>query len=582
MRRHLPLLFAVLALLLPAAARAGAPAHADHYMISSANPHASAAGLAMLRAGGSAVDAAIAAQAVLSLVEPQSSGIGGGGFLLHYDAAAGDLVAYDGRETAPMAADETLFLDDNGETLPFLEAALGGRAVGVPGVLAMLERAHRAHGRLPWADLFVPAIRLAEAGFAISPRLHALLARRAGRYRKMGLHLADLGTAGSYFFVEDANGLRAKETGTRLRNPDYAATLRAIAAGGADAFYRGPLARAMVAAVHDNPFSVGTLSLADLAAYRARATDPVCGAYRRHWVCSMGPPSSGATTLLAILGILEGFDMPSLAPQSAEAVHLFAEASELAYADRDEYTADAAFFPVPVAGLIDRNYLAERRRLIRRDRAMGRAPAGIPPGWDGPPPPQEEAAEGPSTSHLVVADAAGNVVSFTTTVQIAFGSFLISGGFILNNQLTDFSFAPEREGRKRANRVEPGKRPRSSMTPTIAFDAAGRPVLAVGSPGGGRIIDYVAKAVIAVLDWKMDMQAAIDLPNMVARNGVLELEAGTRLADLAPALAAMGHTVRQGALESGLHGIRIRYRPDGSPLYEGGADPRREGIALGD
>ena len=548
MSRRLPLFLAVLCLLVPALAQAGTPARADHYMISSANPHASRAGLEMLRAGGSAVDAAIAAQAVLSLVEPQSSGIGGGGFLLHHDAARGEIVAYDGRETAPMAVDETLFLDATGAPLPFLKAALGGRAVGVPGVLAMLERAHAEHGTLPWADLFQPAIRLAREGFAISPRLHELLAARAARYREMGLGIADLGTAGPYFFL----------------------------------FYHGPIAAAMVDVVHHNPFSVGALSLADLAAYRARSTAALCAPYRQHRVCSMGPPSSGATTMLAILGILEGFEMPALAPQSLPAVHLFAEASELAYADRDLYVADADFVAVPVQGLIDRDYLATRRRLVDPRHAMGKAAPGVPPGHDAASPAAARSAEGPSTSHLVIVDAAGNVVSFTTTVQIAFGSFLMSGGFILNNQLTDFSFVPEKDGRKVANRVEPGKRPRSSMTPTIVFDPEGRPELAVGSPGGSRIIDYVAKAVIAVLDWGLDIQSAIDLPNLVARGGVVELEADTPLAGLEPQLRAMGHEVRLRTLESGLHGIVMRRDADGRVVYEGGADPRREGVAVGD
>ena len=582
MSRRLPLFLAVLCLLVPALAQAGTPARADHYMISSANPHASRAGLEMLRAGGSAVDAAIAAQAVLSLVEPQSSGIGGGGFLLHHDAARGEIVAYDGRETAPMAVDETLFLDATGAPLPFLKAALGGRAVGVPGVLAMLERAHAEHGTLPWADLFQPAIRLAREGFAISPRLHELLAARAARYREMGLGIADLGTAGPYFFLDGPDGVIAKPTGTLLKNPDYAATLERIAAGGADAFYHGPIAAAMVDVVHHNPFSVGALSLADLAAYRARSTAALCAPYRQHRVCSMGPPSSGATTMLAILGILEGFEMPALAPQSLPAVHLFAEASELAYADRDLYVADADFVAVPVQGLIDRDYLATRRRLVDPRHAMGKAAPGVPPGHDAASPAAARSAEGPSTSHLVIVDAAGNVVSFTTTVQIAFGSFLMSGGFILNNQLTDFSFVPEKDGRKVANRVEPGKRPRSSMTPTIVFDPQGRPELAVGSPGGSRIIDYVAKAVIAVLDWGLDIQSAIDLPNLVARGGVVELEADTPLAGLEPQLRAMGHEVRLRTLESGLHGIVMRRDADGRVVYEGGADPRREGVAVGD
>lgn len=578
MRRLLLLPFVFLSIL-PVAAQEAA---AEHHMIAAANPHAARAGLGMLRAGGSAVDAAIAAQAVLSLVEPQSSGLGGGGFLMHYDAGDASIVAYDGRETAPAGIDETLFLDEVGQPLPFQRAAFGGRAVGTPGVLAMLEMAHKAHGKLAWKDLFAPAISLAEEGFAISPRLFFLLDQRARLFREAGLKIADIGRAGPYFFVDGADGLAAKPVGTLLRNPAYAATLKQIAKNGATAFYSGEIARDIVATVRDNPFSRGALTLDDLAAYRPQAGTPVCGPYRVYRVCAMGPPSSGATTLLAILGILEGFDMSAHAPESVMAVHLFTEASRLAFADRNLFTGDAAYVDVPVEGLIDRGYLAGRRKLISLDHAMGAMPpAGSPPGAATGLAPGTD-SEGPSTSHLAVIDSAGNMVSFTTTVQITFGSFLMSGGFLLNNQLTDFSFRPEIDGKKVANRPEPGKKPRSSMTPTLVFDGEGRPKMAIGSPGGSRIIDFVARTVVAVLDQGLTIDRAIALPNMTGVSEETELEHNTLLAGLADDLAAMGHKVSVRSLNSGLHGITLDYLGDGRVVYRGGADPRREGVAIGD
>jgi len=583
--RHMLSLFILLAGAMPCLAQEGEaqqPVRAERYMAVAANPHASRAGLEILRAGGSAADAAIAMQMVLTLVEPQSSGIGGGGFLLHYGAEDGTLVAYDGRETAPMAADETLFLKEDGEPMGYVDAAFGGRAVGTPGTVAMLEMVHAEQGKLPWARLFAPAIRLAEEGFAISPRLHELLAGRAEFFReRMELTIDDLGVAGRYFFTD---ALEARAEGAILRNPAYAETLRRIARDGAAAFYSGPLAEEIVATVRDNPFSPGLLSLSDLESYAPRRVEAVCGPYRDHRICSMGPPSSGATTMLATLGVLEGFDLGGMGTQSAKAVHLFTEASRLAYADRELYIGDDAFVSVPVEGLIDPAYLARRRALIDPDKAMETAPAGTPPhehgALDYAP---HRGRELPATSHLVAADAEGNVVSFTTTVQIAFGSFLMPGGFLLNNELTDFSFAPEKDGRKVANRVQPGKKPRSSMTPTIAFDGAGRPVFAVGSPGGSRIINYVTKAVMGLVDWNLDIQQAISLPNMIGRESGIELEENTPLADRKAALEAMGHSVELRGLNSGLHGLTIHYGPDGARSHlSGGADPRREGVPLGD
>ena len=570
-----------LVLVLSTTASAAEPAEARRHMVSAANPHASEAGLEILRAGGSAVDAAIAMQLVLGLVEPQSSGIGGGGFLMHYRASDSLIEAYDGRETAPADLDPRLFLNDDGQPMGFFEAALGGATVGVPGVFRLLEAAHAKHGVLDWARLFKPAIRLAENGFAISPRLYFLLDRRAKFFARSDFPMDRLGAVREYFFTADG---AAKPAGTVLKNPAYAATLRAVADGGADAFYTGPLAEAMVAAVRTNALRPGALSLDDLAGFRVAMRAPLCGHYRDHRLCSMGPPSSGATTLLAILGLLDGFDLTATGPGTAQSVHLYAEASKLAYADRALYIADPAFVSVPTKGLIDKGYLAKRRSLIDPARAMAQVDPGMPPTEHGQVPAPAAPHDGidyPATSHLVAVDGRGNVVSFTTTVQIAFGSFVMVEGFLLNNQLTDFSFALEKDGKPIANRPEPGKRPRSSMTPTLVFDDQGRFRMAVGSPGGSRIISYVAKTVIGVLDWGLDIQAAIDLPNMVDRGQGLELERGTSLPDLADPLRAFGHTVSDRPLNSGVHAITATHTADGV-LYHGGADPRREGVALGD
>ena len=563
------------------AASAAEPAEARRHMVSAANPHASEAGLEILRVGGSAVDAAIAMQLVLGLVEPQSSGIGGGGFLLHYRASDSLVEAYDGRETAPAGLDPRLFLNDDGQPMSFFEAALGGATVGVPGVFRLLEAAHAKHGALDWARLFEPAIRLAEDGFAISPRLYFLLDRRAKFFARSDFPVDRLGAARDYFFTADG---AAKPVGTLLKNPAYAATLRAVAEGGADAFYSGPLAEAMVAAVRTNRLRPGTLSLDDLAGFRILERAPLCGQYRDHRLCSMGPPSSGGTTMLAILGVLDGFDLKASGPGTARSLHLYAEASKLAYADRELYVADPAFVSVPTKGLIDKGYLAKRRSLIDPGRAMAQVGPGMPPTEHGQalaPAAAHDGIDYPATSHLVAVDGQGNAVSFTTTVQIAFGSFVMVEGFLLNNQLTDFSFALEKDGKPIANRPEPGKRPRSSMTPTLVFDDQGRFRMAVGSPGGSRIISYVAKTVIGVLDWGLDIQAAIDLPNMVDRGQGLELERGTSLVELSEPLQAYGHTVSDRTLNSGVHGITATYTADGV-LYHGGADPRREGVALGD
>ncbi len=546
---------------------APAPAGAMREMAVAANPHAARAGADILARGGGAVDAAIAMQMVLNLVEPQSSGIGGGGFMLHFDAATGGVTSYDGRETAPMGADETLFLKPDGSAPGFFEALVGGRSVGTPGLLRMLEYAHARHGRLPWGELFAPAIALADAGFAISPRLHALAA--------WAPTLGTFPETAAYFL--DKSGA-AKTPGTILRNPEFAATLRLVAAGGAEGFYRGAIARDIAAAVAGATTNPGLLGENDMAAYRVKERPPVCLVYRGHRVCGMGPPSSGGLTVLQILGLLAAFEMPPA--ESPEAVHLVAEAMRLAYADRDHYIADPDFVAVPVNGLLDPAYLASRASLIDSGRAGSERQPGAPAGGKRAAWQSGDVAELPATSHLGAIDGDGNVVAMTTSIEFAFGSALMVHGFLLNNQLTDFAFTPERDGAPVANRVEPGKRPRSSMAPTLVFDPNDRLVLALGSPGGSRIICYVVTALIGVIDWRLDPQAAAAMPHWCNRNGDTELEAATPIAALAPSLEALGHKVKVRDLNSGLHLIAVSHGPDGS-LLQGGVDPRREGAAFG-
>ena len=544
------------------------------FMVAAANPHATHAGYLMLQAGGTAVDAAIAAQMVLTLVEPQSSGIGGGAFLLHFDGKS--VTSFDGRETAPAAVDARLFQNAAGKPMPFFDAVVGGRSVGVPGVLRMLELAHQQYGKLPWTDLFAPAIELAEEGFAVTPRLAKLLAGDP--------FLARDPVAAAYFM--DASGA-AWPAGHLLKNPALARVLRAIASGGADAFYKGAVAQAVVAKVRTHASNPGQLSLADMAAYRSVRRDPVCSDYRVWTICGMGPPSSGGIAVAQIMGMLSGRNMAALAPVDGEldvqGVHLFAEAGRLAFADRERYVADTDFVPLPgdnVDALIDKKYLASRAALIG-ERSMGEASAGAPLGIRlarG----RDRSPEFHSTSQISIVDADGHAVSMTTSIENSFGSRLMVDGFLLNNTMTDFSFVGIDADGPVANRVEPGKRPRSAMSPTLVLERRSKKlVLVIGAPGGPLIINYVAKVLVGVMDWGLNVQQAISLPNFGSRNGPTELERGRVSPALVQQLQARGHAVRLGAQTSGLQGI-MRVPIHGDDWWLGGADPRREGSVEGD
>ena len=538
---------------------------ASKHMVAAAHPLASDAGRDILRRGGSAVDAAIATQLVLNLVEPQSSGIGGGAFLLHWDAAAKALVTYDGREKAPAAAKPDRFLNKDGSPMRFPSAVFSGRSVGVPGLVSMLAHAHERHGKLPWADLFRPAIDLARNGFSVGRRLNYLLSRwGARRFGK---------TARAYFF--DAAG-RPRPVGYRLKNPAFADTLEAIAKMGPKAFYEGAIAKAIVAAVNTAPRSLGDMTLEDLRSYRTDERPPVCITYRSRRVCGMGPPSSGGPTVAMVLKLIEPFDLGQ-EPLNLPAMHVILEAQKLAYADRDRYMADADFVPLP-KGLLDDKYLASRRSLIDPNKAMRRAAPGKPPGTRQGLFGKDATNEGKGTSHISIVDGAGNAVSMTTTIESGFGSGLMVGGFLLNNELTDFSFLPkDSSGKPIANRVEGGKRPRSSMAPTIVFDEDGRLRMVVGSPGGSSIILYVLKTLIAYLDWDLGPQSAAALVNFGSRNGPVAIEPGPASGNVAAKLKALGHAVNQRSMASGVHVIVVTEQG----LF-GGADPRREGVARGD
>jgi gamma-glutamyltranspeptidase / glutathione hydrolase len=558
--------------------------YAARHMAAAANPYAAEAGRQMLRRGGTAIDAAIAMQAMLTLVEPQATGIGGGAFVMLWDGQA--VHAYDGRETAPMGATESLFLRADGTPMRFTEAWIGGRSVGVPGVMRALELAHRDHGRLPWKTLFDPAIGLAEQGFPMSARLHMEVAADP--------FLAQSAAMAAYFLNPDKS---PKPVGTLLKNPALAAVLRRIANEGVSVLYEGAIAQEIVAQVNGS-VNPGSLSLGDLKAYVAKERTPICSDYRRFRVCGVPPPSSGGIAIAQILGILQALDqragsaplaslkplaMPSAAAIEAqpEAVHRIAEADRLAYADRALYLADPDFVPVPVAGLLDQAYLVRRAALIGA-RSMGKAEPGAPAGAPIALAPDRSPLR-LSTSQIVAVDDSGGAVSMTTTVESYFGAHLMVQGFMLNNELTDFSFRPGESGKPVANRVQPGKRPLSSMAPTLVFDrASGALVAALGSPGGTQIIEYVAKAMVGLLDWEMDPQAAVNLPNFGSRNNVTEVEKGLASPGLVQALKERGHTVRELEMTSGVQAIVRVEDANGRPRWAGAADPRREGAALGD
>jgi gamma-glutamyltranspeptidase/glutathione hydrolase len=546
-----------------AAKDAGRPVAAEEWMVVAAHPEAVAAGAKILRAGGTAADAMVAVQAVLGLVEPQSSGLGGGAFLVWYDAQSGAVTTLDGRETAPLAATPRLLQDESGEPLGFFEAVVGGLSVGVPGTPKLMEEAQARWGQQDWAALFDDAIRLAEQGFTVSPRMAESVARDAER-------LAVHPETAAYFLPGGA----PVAAGDVLRNPAYAESLRALASEGSAPFYTGRFARGIVEAVQ-GAAKPGKLSEVDLALYEVKERDAVCAPYRGFDVCGMGPPSSGALAVGQALGILSPYDMTGLGPDNPHTWRLIGDATRLAFADRGRYVADSDFVPVPVEGMLDQRYLTDRAELLRPTRALERAEPGQPKfdhalNWADD---EERAAH--STSHISIVDAYGNVLSMTTTIENGFGSRVMANGYLLNNELTDFSFRSHREGVPVANAVAPGKRPRSSMAPTIVL-WKGEPVLAVGSPGGSRIIPYVLTTIIAYIDWQMDVQQAVSLPHMVNRFGTYDLEEGRVPKALVAALEDMGFEVNERALNSGLHAISL----EGG--LRGGADPRREGLAYGE
>jgi gamma-glutamyltranspeptidase/glutathione hydrolase len=537
--------------------------YGEKFMIVAANPYASEAGFHILQKGGSATDAAVAVQMVLNLVEPQSSGIGGGNFILHWDQKKQKLITFDGREMAPASADSTLFLDENGKAVPWIKAVVGGRSVGVPGALMALYQAHQKYGKLPWSELFNEAIALAENGFIVSPRLAKLVSL------KLNPGMVQLPAIRDYFYP---NG-QAIKAGMRLKNPKLAAVYRSIAKEGITPFYNGWIANKIVNAVHNVAIAPGKLALSDLANYKAIERDPVCATYHQYQVCGMAPPSSGGITVLQILQQLEPFNLGKMAPNDIQFLHLFSQSSRLAFADRARYEADTDFVSVPVQGLINKDYLHQRAKLIDPNKDMGKAVAGIPDGATVMA--DDNAYELPCTSHVSIVDADGNAISMTTSIEMAFGSAVMVEGFILNNQLTDFSLSPKINGVAVANRIEAKKRPRSSMSPTMVFNADHTLKLVVGSPGGSRIIDYVAQTIIGVVDWQLDAQQAINLPKITNRNNVTTLERGTPITAYQQALTDKGHRVVIRDLNSGLHAIELK-----NNQLVGGADPRREGKVL--
>lgn len=533
-------------------------------VVSAAHPLASGAGLSILKRGGSAADAAIATMLALTVVEPQSSGIGGGGFIV-YQPANGPVGSIDGREKAPGVASPGQFLGPDGKPMPFMQAATGGRSVGVPGNVALAAEAHKKWGKLPWATLFEPAIKLAE-GFTISPTMARFIAFGQDSLKQAGPEGRAL------YYDKDGAPLKA---GTTFRNDKLAATLRLIAAKGADAFYKGPIAASIVKTVSTADANPTAMTLADLAAYKAEVRDPVCGTYRQYKICGMGPPSSGGTGVLAMLKQLERFDMKGLGKDNPVSWHLFGESQRLAYADREKWIGDPGFVAVPTKGLADPAYLGARSALINAGDRMAKAEAGMPAGA---PTARVNAADNEvaGTTNFAVADSAGNITTWTSTVEKTFGSGLVAEGFVLNNELTDFNFAPEDQGKLTANHVQPGKRPRSAMSPTIVYDASGKAILAIGAAGGVTIIAQVTKAIIGVLDWGLPVEEAIALPQLIAIGDRFAVEKGTMLETMIPAFTAMGHKPVATALPLKLNGVQ---RVAGG--WRGGADARGEGRPAG-
>lgn len=538
---------------------------AKHHMVTAANPIASQAGADILKQGGNAIDAMVAVQLMLGLVEPQSSGIGGGAFLVYWDNGKQQLTTFDGRETAPLAATPQLFQDEQGQPLKFYDAVVGGRSVGTPGTIKLLWDTHQKYGKLEWKRIIQPVIKQAEQGFSVSPRLASLIKSDVER-------LSRFPTTKAYFLNPDGS---PKVAGTLLKNPQYAQTLAEIADQGAHAFYQGEIAQDIIDTVQNAAGNPGVLTQSDFDTYRVKQRDPVCAAYQNYDVCGMGPPSSGALTVGQILGISAQYDLKGWGADSAKSWQVIADASRLAFADRGKFMADQDYVPMPTSGLLDADYLKQRASLIQVGKALPEVSAGDPPWSHAMKLSMDESIELPSTSHFNIVDKQGNVVSMTTTIENAFGSRLMVRGFLLNNELTDFSFPTHQDGIPIANRLEPGKRPRSSMAPTVLLKDD-KPYMAIGSPGGSRIIGYVAQSIIAHTQWGMDIQQAINQPRMVNRFGTLDIEQGTTATRLQPELEKIGFKTQVRDLNSGLHAIRITTQG-----LEGAADPRREGVAIG-
>ena len=538
---------------------------AKKYLISTSHEMASQVGKEILAKRGNAIDAAIAAQLVLNVVEPQSSGIGGGAFVLYFDAKTKTTRYFNGRETAPENANSKMFLDENGKPRAFNDVVKGGLSVGTPGLLKVLKEVHKKYGKLSWEELFEPAIMIAKQGFPMDERIEVIAKNVA--------YLKDFSGFAALYLKEDGT---PKDLGTLITNPELAQTFTTISKEGIGTFYSGKIAEDIAAAVQNSPTNPGHLSVNDLKNYQIKEGELICGSYRvKYKVCSMPLPSSGGIALLQILGILENFDLSKLQPSSLEAIHLITEATRLGYADRNKYVADVA--DVPIEKMLDKEYLKKRSDLINLKHSMSRVEAGefadVKTSYNI----DTQAVELPSTTHISIVDEGGNAVAMTSSIEYYFGSALNVGGFMLNNQLTDFAFTPEIDGKPVANRLEPGKQPRSSMSPTFVFDENNNLIMVVGSPGGPRIIQFVLKTIVAYLDWNLDIQKAISLPNFVVLNNTIELEKRTDLEKLQSDLEKMGHKVKAADLVSGIQAITIK--PGG---LEGGADPRRGGVAIGE